>query len=135
MIGFVFLGIGLLLAVIALFLHKFFKRRQKKAVAVTTATVVDIVRHKRRNRQTSTTTYAPVYEYYANGTVHKVTSTVSSSPCRFRIGDQLELHFDPEKPRKIYVEAEERMLRFICLLLGGMGLLFAGIGVCLMCLL
>lgn len=128
--GGIFTLLGIVFLTIGLMMKKFLRRRQEKASAVTTATVVEIV--KRRNRSGSngcrSTSYCPVYEYYANGAARRVCSRVGSSPCPFHVGEQLELYFDPDDPAKIYIEKEARLMRLIIVIFCAVGGLFTVLG-------
>jgi hypothetical protein len=44
------------------------------------------------------TLYAPVYAYWAGNAEHTVTATISSSPARYKVGDDLQVLVDPVNP-------------------------------------
>lgn len=111
-----FLFGGILFFVSGIVIYKIFKKRQERASATTTATVVEII-HKRIHYSHSMDFtsmgdgYYPVYEYYANGKLQRVKSIFGTSPCPYQIGEQVELHFNPDKPSEIFVEKDLHILK------------------------
>lgn len=73
-------------------------------------------------------TYFPVFEYDANGEVQRVRSAIGSSPCRYQVGEQVELHFNPDNPCEIFVERDLSMLLMLQIVFCGVGGLFAILG-------
>lgn len=132
-IGVVFGALGVLFLGVGIIIDHYFKGKRKRASVTTTGTVVDIIREKgsRRRGEQRMDTYHPVYEYYANGEIRKVRSSVGSFPCSCELGDKIELHFNPEKPHEIFVETDLRILGVIKIIFCGLGGIFAILGVVL----
>lgn len=127
-IGLIFLPVGILFLILGIVIFRVFKKKQERASAITTATVVEIIRERSHSSSSTMVTYHPVYEYYANGQMQRVRSSVGSSPCPYQVGEQVELHFNPDKPREIFIEKDLRILWLIRILFCGIGGLFAILG-------
>jgi len=125
-VGFVFLSIGVIFILSGLFVYQFYGKRRKMATAVTTATVTDLSGHISSLNHTRTWSY--FYEYYAEGSMHKVSSSLSSSRKLFNVGDTVELYYVPGEPEKIYLERESGIERFLTAIFCGLGGLMAVIG-------
>ena len=72
--------------------------------------------------------YYPVFEYYAKGSLHKVTYPYGSYPCHFSPGQEVRLAYDPEDPTvyRILEQSPRRALPQI-LTVGGMALLILAV--------
>lgn len=85
-------------------------KRRRFATAVTTAVVVD----KEPRGSSQNRTYAPVYEFYAEGAKHRITSESSTNSSfgsgflSVSVGEEVELYYIPGHPDKIYVPKEQR---------------------------
>lgn len=85
-------------------------KRRRFATAVTTAIVVD----KEPRGSSQDRTYAPIYEFYAEGAKHRITSESSTNSSfgsgflSVSVGEEVELHYIPGRPDKIYVPKEQR---------------------------
>lgn len=123
-VGYGFLGIGPVFVIAAILVWGIQRRRRRKATRLVSATVTELARVRREGR----TAYSPVYEYYADGVVQRVRSSVYSSKCPFQVGDVVEIHFDPSKPTRIYVEKDEKLVWFIIFIFLAVGIVFSVIG-------
>ena len=85
-------------------------KRRRFATAVTTAVVVG----KEPRGSSQDRTYAPIYEFYAEGAKHRITSESSTNSSfgsgflSVSVGEEVELHYIPGRPDKIYVPKEQR---------------------------
>ncbi|ELR72923.1 hypothetical protein C900_00884 [Fulvivirga imtechensis AK7] len=69
----------------------------------------------------------PVIDYEYKGQMYSYYSTVSSNPPSYELGEQVEVFVNPDNPTDVIVNTfTERW--FVITLIGGMGLLFFGIG-------
>ena len=76
--------------------------------------------------------YSPVYQFRAiTGQMITVQDSLSSSPPMFQVGQTIDVLYDPENPQDARIK-KWMSLYFVSLLLGGMGLVFGGIGVVLL---
>ena len=73
--------------------------------------------------------YYPIFEYYANGCVRRVASSFGSNPCRYKEGEEVEIHYNTQKPEQIWAERDEGMKKLFCGIFIGIGGLFFVIGV------
>lgn len=124
----VFAGLGFLFVLIGVLLTVFFRKRREKASAIAAATVADV---ERRSGSDGRSCYYPVFAYYADGIMRRVTSSFGSSPCRYHVGEEVEIHYNAEKPEQIWVERDEGMKKLCCGIFIGIGSLFFVIGVVL----
>lgn len=76
--------------------------------------------------------YSPVYEFRTiDGQTIVVADSMSSNPPMFKEGQVIDVLYDPENPQKARIK-KWLSLYFAPLLLGGMGLIFGGVGVALL---
>lgn len=80
-ISVIFGGIGLLFLVIGFIAVVFFRKRREIASAITTARVAGIEWRRGNDRGGC---YYPIFEYYANGCVRRVTSSLAAVPAAIR---------------------------------------------------
>lgn len=121
----IFFFMGLLFQAVPVILKYLRKRRAERCKAMTTATITGYVC---RSDDTSMT-YAPVYQYWANGQEYEKVSTYSSSRRKHNTGDKITLYYDSSNPKIIYVEEEQGVLKFIAAIFHLLGTVFMGIGV------
>lgn len=71
--------------------------------------------------------HQPVIDFEYEGTMHSYYSSVSSSPPSYHMGEEVEIFVNPADPDDVMVNTfTERW--FLIVLLGGMGVMFFGIG-------
>ena len=76
--------------------------------------------------------YAPVFKFTTiTGQSVEVAEKVYSNPPQFREGQVIDILYDPQNPYRARVK-KWSTLYFVPLLLGGMGVVFGGIGVLLL---
>ena len=109
MISVVFLTVGIVFAIVPIFMISARKKRAQKCDRSTTAEVVEYVRYHGDSHYT----YAPVYAYWANGAVYKTVSKNAFTGRRFSVGDKFTIFYNNENPKMIYVQAEQFIIKFI----------------------
>jgi len=76
--------------------------------------------------------YSPVYQFRAiSGQMITVQDSLSSSPPMFEVGQTIDVLYDPENPQNARIK-KFWSLYFVPILLGGMGLIFGGVGIVLL---
>lgn len=76
--------------------------------------------------------YAPVFQFTTlEGQVVEIAESVYSNPPQFSINQVIDVLYDPQSPNHARVK-KWSSLYFVPLLLGGMGIVFGGIGVVLL---
>lgn len=76
--------------------------------------------------------YSPVYQFRTiDGQTIVVSDSLSSNPPMFQEGQTIDVLYDPENPQKARIK-KWMSLYFVSVLLGGMGLIFGGVGVALL---
>ena len=118
-------GVGLLLFGIAVFIYIRTRTFINTAQEVK-GTVVQMVY---RTSSKGGGSYAPVYQFRTiNGQTITVQDSLSSNPPQFQVGQEIDILYNPEDPQKSYIN-KWMNLYFLPALLGGMGLLFGGVGI------
>ena len=124
-IGIVFSLVGMLLAAIAIFL--FIRTR----IFLSTAQEVKgtVVRMVYSHSSEGGGGYSPVYQFRTlEGQTIEAGDSMSSNPPMFHEGQVIDVLYDPRNPQKARIK-KWMSLYFVSMLLGGMGLIFGGIGV------
>jgi hypothetical protein len=124
-IGIVFSFVGLLLAAIAIFL--FIRTRIFLSTAQEVkGTVIRMVYHHSSEGGGG---YSPVYQFRTlEGQIIEAGDSMSSNPPMFHEGQVIDVLYDPRNPQKARIK-KWMSLYFVSLLLGGMGIIFGGVGV------
>lgn len=81
-----------------------FDKRRRLATSPASAEVVSI---ERKVSSKGRVTYSPVYEFFAEGSIFKVTSPSDFPKCPLKAGDHIDLLFTPDLPSFIYVPGYE----------------------------
>lgn len=125
---------GLLFFFIGFALGRTFRRQRERATVRTTAAVVDLAMLSRRQRDGyHSTTFSPTYEFYINGEAVQVRSSISQSPSPVQVGDEVELYYNPDNYKEIYIEREGRIKKLLTVIFCATGGLIAltGLAVCI----
>ncbi len=126
-IGIVFSLVGGLLAAIAVFSlirTRIFIRKAQEVKG----TIIQMVYSRSSEGGGS---YSPVYQFNTiEGQTIVVADSLSSNPPMFKEGQVIDVLYDPENPQKARIK-KWMSLYFVPLLLGGMGLIFGGVGIAL----
>ncbi len=113
---------GIIFAVIGLLLIIMFFRKKKNCTSVTKGTVVDIdvERNYDREHDRSYSVEFPIYEYTVDGQTYTEKATSSSGNSKYRIGDEVDIYYNPIKPDEFYVSGEnaEIILGVVFLIIG-----------------
>ena len=96
-------------------------RSYERCTAVTQATVVENVK-----KSSSSKTYAPVFEYKGNGKIYRQTGSVYEKPARYKVGEVVELHYNPFDPEEYYVD---KTFWIVILVMGTVGGSFTLVGI------
>lgn len=130
-IGIVFSLVGGLLAMIGVFLFIRTRIFISKAQKVK-GTVIQMVYSRSSSSSGGGGGYAPVYQFRTvDGQTIVMHDSLSSNPPQFQVGQEIDILYDPANPQKARIN-KWMNLYFVSLLLGGMGLIFGGVGVVLL---
>lgn len=124
LIGLIFLGVGVPMLLVAVYLFVR-TRRFLETAADTTGVIVDLIAS--RSSEGGTTYKAVVDFQTADGRMIRWTETMSSSPAAGQPGDQLPMKYDPDNPEDARIAKPFRMW-FLPVFFLGMGIIFGGIG-------
>jgi hypothetical protein len=128
-IGVVFSLVGALLLVVGIIL--WINTRMFAARAQRVKGTVD---HMKFRHDSEGGGYAPVFQFKTlSGESIQVAEMIYSNPPQFQAGQVVDVLYDPQNPKRARIN-KGSSLYFVPLLLGGMGLLFFGIGVVLLIL-
>ena len=125
-LGIVFSLVGGLLALIGVFLFIRTRIFIGKAQAVK-GTVIQMV-YSRGSSSSGGGGYAPVYQFKTlDGQTIVIQDSLSSNPPRFQVGQEIDVLYESGNPQKARIN-KWMNLYFVPVLLGGMGLIFGGVG-------
>ena len=126
-IGIVFPLVGLLLVAISVFIFV----RTRSFIGSSQEVKGKVVRNVYRSSSDGGG-YAPVFGFTTiDGRYVEVEDKLESNPPQFREGEVLDILYDPQNPSRARVK-KWMNLYFTPLLLGGMGVIFGGVGVILL---
>ena len=127
-VGIVFSIVGGLLALIGVFLLIRTRIFIGKAQEVK-GTVMQMVYSRSSSSSGSGGGYAPVYQFKTlDGQSIVIQDSLSSNPPRFQVGQEIDVLYEPGNPQKARIN-KWMNLYFVPVLLGGMGLIFGGVGI------
>ncbi len=127
-IGTVFGFVGMLLFVIGIFILIRTRIFMDKAQEVK-GTVIRMVYRRDSDGGGG---YSPVYQFRTiTGQTIEIADGMSSNPPMFTEGQSVDVLYDPENPNRARIK-KWSSLYFVPLLLGGLGIIFGGIGVVLL---
>ena len=126
-LGTVFSLVGGLLALIGLFLFIRTRIFIDNAQEVK-GTVIQMV-YSRSSSSNSSGGYAPIYQFRTlDGQNIVKQDSLSSNPPRFQVGQEIDVLYESGNPQKARIN-KWMNLYFVPVLLGGMGLIFGGVGI------
>jgi hypothetical protein len=126
-LGIVFSLVGGLLALIGLFLFIRTRIFIGNAQEVK-GTVLQLV-YSRSSSSSSGGGYAPVYQFRTiDGQSITIQDSLSSNPPGFQVGQEIDVLYESGNPQKARIN-KWMNLYFVPVLLGGMGLIFGGVGI------
>ena len=109
-----------------------FDQNSRSNMVLTTGTVTSLSTSESRDSDGFTTiTYCPEVEYTtADGQTVSLDVNECSSPPQFKVGDPVELYYDPQNPQSVQLKGSVRNLAVLIFegVLGLLGLVFAVIG-------
>ncbi|MBR1750488.1 MAG: DUF3592 domain-containing protein [Ruminococcus sp.] len=125
LLGGIFLAIGLVISVVCLLVVHFTNENRKLCTETTMAVVTENREHGEG--------YAAVFRYTAsNGNVYEKISDVSSDPPMHNVGDEVELHYQPDDPNNFYADDMMWLVRTILYSISGIffsiGTIFVVVG-------
>lgn len=123
---------GLLFAAIGVLMAVAHSQKKKRCIDPVMAVVIE---NKRRSKRGSnghrTVSYAPVFQYYYNGMTMTETSSTSSNPPKFRVGEEAELLINPNKPSE-FIAVKDNTAAFISVLFALIGIVITIAGIFMM---
>ncbi|MBL8090909.1 MAG: DUF3592 domain-containing protein [Anaerolineales bacterium] len=120
-------GVGFLLFGMAVIMYVRIRLFLKTAQAVK-GTVIEMV-YRRKSTSNRGGGYLPVYRFRTlDGKKITAKDSLSRNPPQFQVGQEVDVLYNPENPHNARIN-KWLNLYFLPVLLGGLGLLFGGIGV------
>ena len=127
-LGIVFSLVGGLLALIGVFLFIRTRIFIGNAQEVK-GTVIQMVYSRSSSSSGSGGGYAPVYQFRTlEGQTIMIQDSLSSNPPGFQVGQEIDVLYESGNPQKARIN-KWMNLYFVPVLLGGMGLIFGGVGI------
>ena len=124
--------IGLIFFLGGLFLVALSILKKKKCTSTVQGKVIDIVKEWNTSntstddfhgyRRNDEIMFYPVFEYSVNDTVYVKKSSSGSSSCPYSIGQEVEIHYNPQNPHQYYVKLETLVRTLL-------GIIFSAIGI------
>lgn len=118
-VGMVFLGMSVAFTINEI-------KKSERCSEETTAVVVEIKSKLSTTKDSdghshTTTVYSPVFMYTVNGEWITAGNDTYSNPCSFRVGQQVELNYNPNDPTEFFCKSDNTMfiLRLVFGILGG----------------
>lgn len=125
-LGCVFMGIGVLLIAICLLVSHFLNEKYDRCTETTTGIVIN-------NVSNGEGAYAPVFKYEVDGKEYEDKSSLSTDPPKYEVGDEIEVHYNPDKPEEYYVDKVLIVVQIVLYAIGGFffifGLVFFVVGI------
>jgi len=97
--------VGAVFLLVALILWKVRTRKEQQCTEAVSGVVAELAYH----RSQSGGVYCPVVEYTANGEKLRVKSGSDSRPARYAEGQQVLVYYDPDKPKRFYIEGDRTL--------------------------
>lgn len=97
-------------------------QKSKRCVTPVEAQVIRMLEHESDDGST----YSPVYEFTFNGQSYEANGEFSSNMERYRVGDSVTLHINPDDPNEFTDPKRDKKLLII---ISGFFVIFAGVGV------
>lgn len=120
-------GVGFLLFSMAVIMYVRIRLFIKTAQAVK-GTVIEMV-YRRKSTSNRGGGYLAIYQFRTiDGKKIKAKDSLSRNPPQFQVGQEIDVLYNPENPHNARIN-KWLNLYFLPVLLGGLGLLFGGIGV------
>jgi hypothetical protein len=127
-LGIVFSLVGGLLALIGVFLFirtRIFIGNAQEVKGI----VIQMVYSRSSSSSGSGGRYAPIYQFKTlDGQSIVIQDSLSSNPPRFQVGQEIDVLYETGNPQKARIN-KWMNLYFVPVLLGGMGLIFGGVGI------
>ena len=126
----IFILVGILIAIGGIFIIVSRQIKKSHCIELTKGKIIDIVRQKNREIATAgtreidrnvTTSFYPVYEYTVNGNTYVKRSSSGSSTPTFFIGQEVDIHYNPENANEYYANQN------IAPIITGTGLTIVGV--------
>lgn len=125
-----FCGIGLIFLMVSWIITAVVADKKKNCTSKAVGTVTDLVRSTNYyDRNHSIRGFHPVVQYTTEkGETLSITSAVSTSPPKYKVGDIVNVKYDPNKPEKFYIDGDNTInivkIVFLCV---GLGLIVLGL--------
>ena len=97
--------VGAAFLLTALILWKVRTRREQLCTETALGIVVELAYY----RNQSGGSYCPVVEFAAKGETLRVRSGSGSRPARYAVGQAVEVHYDPDRPKRFYIEGDRTL--------------------------
>lgn len=119
--------VGLIFLIIGFIMIKIRKRKEEKCTCKIFGKVKDITRRQTYSSDGYSSTLHPVFEYNIGGLTYVKESQTGSFQCKYAIGQDIEIFYNPNNPHEYYVVGEKlnKILRNIFSIVGGLCIFIA----------
>ena len=126
LLGGIFMGIGIILALVCILVTNTMKDKYDRCTETTTGIVI-------KNVINDDGAYAPIFRYEVDGQEYEDKSSFSTKPAKYDVGEEVEVHYNPDKPKEYYVDKALIIVQVILYAIGGFffvfGLIFLIVGI------
>ena len=126
LLGGIFMLLGIIMVVVCLIVSHFMTEKYDRCTETTTGVVI-------RNVMNDDGAYAPVFRYTVDDKEYEDKSTISTKPAKYDVGDEVEVHYNPDKPKEYYVDKALIIVQIVLYAIGGFffvfGLVFFIVGI------
>lgn len=82
------------------------ERKKEVCIELTDATIIQMKKTTRKSNDKYVERWIPVYEYYVDGVRYEKKSVNDYKNGVFEKGDQVDIYYNPDNPKEVYVPAE-----------------------------
>lgn len=133
--AFLFTVAGIGLIIYGIVMPKLLKDEYKSCTETISATVIENRRFESSTRSSTDhmehtrVSYAPVYSFEVGGKTYTGISSSASNPPEHKVGEKIEIHYDPDDPSKNYYKDISMFIRIACTGGGGIFLIVGVISI------
>ncbi|MEK6782267.1 MAG: DUF3592 domain-containing protein [Bacteroidota bacterium] len=127
LVGTIFMSLGGVMLTVVAYLTVSHYQFSQRAVLVKGIVVENSSYESKNDNGGSTTMYTPTFQYEFEGKTYTHRSSTSSSSQDYEVNETVDVLVDPKEPKEILIDSFWEKW-FLSVLLGSMGVMFAGMG-------
>ena len=124
-IGGTFVLVGFIFLIAGIIINNNVKKIQTRCTEKTIGKVIDIVEWKSYTEDGISHSWFPVFEYIVGDRKLKRNSQYAGVSDKYKVGQEINIYYNPENPQDCYIEGEERKMMWIIIV----GIITIGAGI------